>query len=145
MLLRTGLRILGKMEDAEDAVQTTFLKLYRGIGGFRFRAKFSTYLIRIMLNVCFDILRKQKRFNNQSLENVDKAYTPDIDLQMDLEEAIASLPAQMRACFVLFAVEELKQKDIADIMKLSIGAVKAHIFQAKRRLRVLLSKSRTEV
>ena len=56
-LLSFGLRMLGRQEDAEDALQTTFLKLYRGVAKFNFDSKFSTYLFRIMMNVCFDGLK----------------------------------------------------------------------------------------
>ena len=63
------------------------------------------------------------------------------DLRLELEEAIAALPERMRACFVLFAVEELKQSEIAEILDLKLGTVKAHIFQAKVQLRALLSEA----
>jgi RNA polymerase sigma-70 factor (ECF subfamily) len=64
---------------------------------------------------------------------------------LQLEEAIAALPERMRACFVLFAVEELKQEEIAEILSLNIGTVKSQIFNAKTRLRALLADIRTEV
>ena len=60
-LLRTACRVLGQQQDAEDAVQDTFMKLYRGIHGFHRGARFSSYLFRILLNSCTDILRKKKR------------------------------------------------------------------------------------
>jgi len=58
-LLGLGLRMLGRQEDAEDAVQTAFLRLYRAINQFQFSAKFSTYFFRIMMNVCFDLMQKR--------------------------------------------------------------------------------------
>lgn len=60
-LLHTAQRILGQRQDAEDAVQTVFIKLYRGIGNYRFDSKFSTYLFRILMNACFDTLKKKKK------------------------------------------------------------------------------------
>ena len=55
------------------------------------------------------------------------------------------LPDRMRACFVLFAIDDMKQTDIADIMELSVGTVKAQIFQAKLRLQALLTDFQSEV
>jgi RNA polymerase sigma-70 factor (ECF subfamily) len=138
-LLRTALRILKHRQDAEDALQTTFLKLYRGIKNFRFNSKFSTYLFRILINNCFDILKAKKRMNLDTLEQADPSYNPEPGVKFQLEKAIEALPPQMRTCFVLFAIEEFKQVEIAEILNLSLGAVKSNIFQAKKRLRTRLS------
>ena len=131
--------MLGRREDAEDAVQTAFLRLYRSINKFAFKSRLGTYLFRIMMNVCFDILRKRKPVHAQAAVSEDSAHVPGEDLHLQLEEAIAALPERMRACFVLFAVEELKQNEIAEILGLSVGAVKSHIFHAKTKLRAVLA------
>jgi RNA polymerase sigma-70 factor (ECF subfamily) len=122
-------------------VQTAFLNLYRGVNRFQFGAKFSTYLFRIMMNVCFDAIQKRKRDKSQREEAIEASGPPRVDLRLELEEAIAALPERMRACFVLFAVEELKQSEIAEILHLKLGTVKSHIFQAKAQLRALLSEA----
>jgi RNA polymerase sigma factor (sigma-70 family) len=139
-LLRIALRMLGQIQDAEDAVQTTFIKLYHGIKNYKYSAKFSTYLYRILMNVCYDLLGKRKKMSLQDLETVNPSYKTDNDLAIQLESAILELPEKMRACFVLFAVEEFKQTEIAEILKLSVGGVKSNIFHAKKKLREMLSK-----
>ncbi len=111
-LLRVALHMLGRREDAEDAVQTTFIKLYRGIGNFRFDARFSTYLIRIAINVCHDALDKRKRQKMQVPYIPETTQRPQSDLRLQLEEAIRALPERMRECFVLFAIEEYKQAEM---------------------------------
>ena len=138
-LLRIALRMLGQKQDAEDAVQMTFIKLYHGIKKFNYKSKFSTYLYRILVNVCYDNLNKKKKMKLVEIDNLNQTYHPEDDLKLQLEEAILALPERMRACFVLFAVEELKQTQIADILKLSVGAVKSNIFHAKTKLRTMLS------
>ena len=140
-LLRTALRMLKQKQDAEDAVQTTFVKLYKGIAKFKFQSKFSTYLFRILINTCFDILNSKKKSEAGPLSDSDSSYRPDTELLTSIELAIDKLPAQMRVCFVLFAVEEFKQKEIARILDLSIGGVKSNIYHAKCRLREMLSVS----
>ncbi len=143
-LLGLGLRMLGRKEEAEDAVQITFIKLHRSLGKFQFGARFSTYLFRIMLNVCFDLLRKRKSERAQEMPERDFSYAPGVELRVQLEEAIRQLPERMRACFVMFALEEMKQEDIAAVLDLSVGAVKAQIFHAKQKLRALLADTPLE-
>lgn len=137
-LLSTARRMLGQQQDAEDAVQTAFLKLYRNIHTFRHDSTFSTYLFRILINVCFDLIRKRERMRAQTLNVENPALKSCPELRLCLEEAIQSLPDRMRACFVLHAVEGIKQDEIAGILNISIGGVKSNIFHAKSRLRELL-------
>lgn len=144
-LLRTGLSMLGNQEDAEDAVQMVFIRLYRSIPQFQFQSKFSTYLYRIMVNVCLDMKKKKNKDRTVTEATSEPVYVPAYDVRIQVQQAIAVLPDRMRTCFVLFAVADMKQTDIADLMELSLGAVKAHIFQAKARLQNLLSDSHTEV
>ena len=138
-LFAVALRMLGRQEDAEDAVQATLIRLHRGICNYRFEARLGTYLMRILINVCYDMLSARKRRQQLDLEPVDTGHRPDPELRLQLEEAIRALPERMRACFVLFAVEGFPQKEVADMLEVSVGTVKAQIYQAKERLRVLLT------
>jgi len=137
-MLCVALRMLGNQQDAEDALQTAFIKLYRGIGGFRFQCKFSTWFYQILSRVCFDMIRSRKRRQSDELQDLSKIEHLQTDLKMQLEEAIARLPDRMRLCFVLFAVEGLKQEEIAEIMNLSLGGVKSMIYHAKVKLQQML-------
>jgi len=138
-MLRVAVRMLGRQQDAEDAVQTAFIKLYHGIKNFSFRSAFSTYLFRILTNVCFDAIRRQKKHQTDDLDCVTIKVEPQTDIKIQLEHAIAHLPERMRLCFVLFAVEEFKIDEIAEIMNLSAGGVKSTLYQARVRLRTMLS------
>ena len=140
-LLRTARRILRQQQDAEDAVQSTFLKLYRGISRFQHRAKFSSYLFRILINTCFDTLDKHKRRAEEPLEWSNPSSDDGYRTKLDLEEAIAKLPERMKSSFVLFAVEGFKQEEVAEILNMKLGTVKANIFHAKARLRSLLTEA----
>ena len=132
-LYRSAYRMLGSKEDSEDALQLTFIKLYRAIKNFRGEAKLSTYLFRILLNVCHDMHRKKKieeKFDHQEL-----VFQPQNELQIQMDDAIQALPTKMRACFILFAIEGFKQTEIAEMLSVTLGTVKAHIFQAKEKLK----------
>ena len=142
-MLGMAIRMLENQSDAEDAIQVAFMKLYQGISKYRFDAKFSTYLFRIVMNVCLDALKKRKIQTDLTLVENETSYKPMNDLRMQLEEAINKLPERMKACFVMFAVEEFPQAEIAEVLGLSVGAVKAQVFHAKARLRSLLSDAST--
>lgn len=81
-LLHTAMRMLGHKQDAEDAVQMTFLRLYRGIQRFRYDSKFSTYLFRILMNVCFDFLEKRDRIKMQALKTENLSYHPKNEYEL---------------------------------------------------------------
>lgn len=148
-LLAVALRMLGRREDAEDAVQATLVRLFRSIDKYRFESQLGTYLMRILINVCYDTLDSRARRDrlDQQLESDEIAApsrTAGADLRLQLEEAILTLPERMRACFVLFAVEGYGQQEIADMLDVRIGTVKAQVFQAKEKLRGLLTDSPQE-
>ncbi len=126
-----ALRMVNNINDAEDVMQMTFIKLYKGLPGFREASKLSTYILSICRNCCFDLLKKRKKESGSPLP--DSEEMPVIDLT-DLNQAIRQLPERMRACFVLFAVEGYTQNEISDIMDIETGTVKAMIFQARKKL-----------
>lgn len=132
-LYRTAYRMLGNREDTEDALQLTFIKLYNAIHKFRGKAKLSTYIFRILFNVCHDLYRKKKL--EERFEYHEPIYQPQNELQIHLDEAIRTLPQKMRACFTLFAIEGFKQNEIAEMLDITVGTVKSHIFQAKEKLK----------
>ncbi|MCY3738210.1 MAG: sigma-70 family RNA polymerase sigma factor [Gemmatimonadaceae bacterium] len=136
-LLGVAVRMLGDPADAEDAVQTAFIRLHRGIGRFRGESGIGTWLMRILINACHDTLRARKR--RFELQPAEPAPGPGPDLRLQLEEAILTLPGRMRACFVLYAVEGFPQKEIAEMLRIREGTVKAQIFQARERLRAILT------
>ncbi len=139
VLFGVALRMLGGQEDAEDAVQATLIRLHRSIGNFRGDARLGSYLMRILINVCYNMLDARRKQRDFEAEPVEEVHPPGPDLRLQLEEAILTLPERMRACFVLFAVEGYPQQEIADLLEVQIGTVKAQIFQAKERLRDLLT------
>jgi RNA polymerase sigma-70 factor (ECF subfamily) len=136
MLYSIAMRMLAVKEDAEDAMQNCFTKLYRNVGQFKGKAKFSSYLVKILMNCCYDILSRRKR----SFDTVEDPLALDVqnEWSLSIEKALGLLPLKMRECFILFAVEGFKQGEIAEMMDITEGAVKAHVFQAKKKLRDIL-------
>jgi RNA polymerase sigma-70 factor (ECF subfamily) len=141
-LLRVALRMLGRLQEAEDAVQETFLKLYRGIGRFRRGARFSTYLFQILHNACIDAIRRRRPGDLGDPRGVDAeklTAASHHEVSLSLAEAVDSLPEQMKAAFLLFAVEEFSQEETADILGISVGTVKTNVHRARKKLRAWLA------
>jgi RNA polymerase sigma-70 factor (ECF subfamily) len=134
-LLRTAFRLLGRREEAEDAVQDTFLKLYRGIAGYRRGSTFSTYLFRILINTCTDIRRKRGWVEFADLDTERLPSAEAAEIRHSLAQAVDHLPEQMKACFVLNAVEEFTLREVALMLDISIGSVKTSVHRARKKLR----------
>ena len=143
-MLHIAKRLLISQEDAEDAVQETFVKLFCGIKSFRFQSKFSTYLFTILTRVCFDTIDRRKKMRVIDIQDEQHSYHPNPDLKIHLQQAIAALPTRMQVCFVLFAIEGFKQQEIAEILDISIGGVKSNIYQAKIKLQSFLNEQQNE-
>jgi len=141
-MLRIAHRLMGNRQDAEDALQNAFVKLYRKVGRYTFRSSFSTWFYRVVVNTCYNMLKADKTRSSVSLEKVAEiAREPQVEIGVHLEDAIACLPPRMKTCFVLFAVEGFKQREIAEILDTREGTVKAQVFAAKSRLREILGET----
>ena len=132
--------ILRSRQDAEDAVQETFLKAYRAIAEFRGQASIVTWLCRIVVNVSYDIARKR----GQQTEELPEVAAPRTHptLRVALDDALKRINPKIRTVFVLFEVEGFKHSEIASILDIPEGTSKAWLFQAKNDLRQLLMEAK---
>jgi RNA polymerase sigma-70 factor (ECF subfamily) len=142
--------VLGSASDAEDAVQETFLKIQRNIGGFRGQSSFVTWTYRILINTCYDArrsrLRKKEIANDDSEESPrpePRAPGAHPSLRMALERALAKLTRHQRDVFLLYEVEGFHHAEIAGMLGISGTASKNTLFQAKKNLRVMLDPPRS--
>jgi RNA polymerase sigma-70 factor (ECF subfamily) len=136
--------LLGNVSDAEDAVQETFLKVYRAAGAFRGGSSVSTWIYRILVNACYDALRRSRRRPETPLPPrgpaVEAAGT-DHPLRLALETAIRRLDPRERASFLLVEVEGFSHREAAEILGIPEPASRALLFKAKKRLRRTLAVS----
>ncbi len=142
-------------EDARDLTQETFFGVYRGLTRFRREARFDTWLYQIAANMCRKALRDrsvQKRRSEieaksmtdlprevaQPDEAADPAALGEVlrkERSARLRRAIAALPVKMRTCLAMRVYQELSYLEIAAAMRLSVETVKAHLYQARQRLK----------
>jgi RNA polymerase sigma-70 factor, ECF subfamily len=133
--------LLGNVADAEDAVQETFLKIYRGAAAFRGAARLSTWIYRVLVNSCFDMMRRKRR---RPVEVGEPGFTrgeselsapaPDHSLRLSIESTLKELDPRRRSAFVLYAVEGFTHREIGDILGVPEGTSKALLFEARRDL-----------
>lgn len=144
-----ALKMLRNPEDAEDVLQDTFLRAYRGIKSFKGNSTFSTWVYRITANSALMRLRK-KQLPTVSIDDADEREAPiniadwapgpaeqllSQETQRAMNEAIEALPAEFRQVFVLRDIEELSNSEVADILDLSVAAVKSRLHRARLKVR----------
>ena len=129
---------LGNVSDAEDAVQETFLKVHRAASTYTGEASFSTWVFRILVNTCYDLLRKRKRRVEETpIEGTAERTAASIDdaKRITLEKLLGELPEQRRSVFTLFEVEGLSHAEIGQILGITEGNSKWILFATKKELR----------
>lgn len=144
-------RIIRDRAQVEDLTQETFVKAFASLRNFNREYAFSTWLYKIATNSSIDYIRKKKLYtlsinkpishedSDYSIELPDSTYEPDRVIIRDqksviIEEAIARLPPKYRKVIIMRHKEERDYAEIAKILKIPIGTVKAHIFRARELL-----------
>lgn len=141
------LRIVRNKEEAKDLAQEAFVKAYRNRKSFRAESGFYTWVYRIAVNLALNYVSRNKERHAESIEDVTTAalsHTPTDRLeQSELGEAIAraieKLPARQRTVFTLRHYEEKAHAEIAEILSITEGAVKANYHQAVQKLKAGLN------
>ena len=151
--------MLSDYEDASDAAQEVFVKVYRSIASFKGQSSFTTWLYRICANVCNDMLRKrQRRGFSVSLDADDEESSATAELpseeptpeeqfeqnerQRAVREAINSLSSEYREIIVYADLQQLSYDEIAEIIKCPKGTVKSRLNRARNALRKKLIEKR---
>lgn len=132
-------RILGDAEEVKEALQETFLRLYRHLGTYDERQDFTGWLYRIAVNVCRDLDRRRRRRTFFGLFREETAPPPPAGLRIDLARAIDALPPKERLAILLRDVEELSTEEVAEILGNSPATVRVQISKAREKLRRWLS------
>ncbi len=150
--------IMGSRDEAEDLSQEVFIKVYENLGHFRGKSKFYTWIYRITVNVCLSAQRKKSRSkriismsrlsgvnaNPGEVELADETFSPekvlkDRELSSKIQVAINSLPRILRITFTLREFEDLSYRELARILRCSMGTVKSRLSRARESLRQTLT------
>lgn len=140
LVARTALRLLGRPDEAEDATQEVFLRLYSNLGKLRADSVVPAWLYRVTVNVCRDIVRKRPPF--AGIEYAPEPHAPAPDDAGEFEERKRMLVAGMktltqreRECLTLSDIEGLSGREVAGIAGCSEVTVRSHVSSARAKLR----------
>jgi RNA polymerase sigma-70 factor (ECF subfamily) len=134
--------------DASDAAQDAIIKIFINIAKFRFNSAFSTWVYRIVVNTCVDLLRKKKNIVTLEAYEAKSPYAnPDEDVisaefMAGLKQAVADLPIDFKNVLILKDLEHKKYEEIAKILDISEGTVKSRLFRAREKLKKLMETRR---
>ena len=136
-------RMVGDEQDARELTQDTFVRAWERLTGFKGQSSLTTWLHRVAVNVVLEHLRGAKR-DALRLIGADESTLPGrsdtgaLDARMDINAALARLPAGSRTVFVLHDVEGYSHEEIADMIGIAQGTARAQLFRARQRLMTLL-------
>ena len=143
-------RMVADRSLAEDLAQDVFLKVHRGIPYFRGEARLSTWIFRIVQNVC--VQARSRRPVAEPLEGTPRPDSPvrefgsedrafgDVETRDRLTKALSQLPEDYRLLVVAHYLRGVQYEALAEALNLPLGTVKTHLYRAKRRLRELLEE-----
>jgi RNA polymerase sigma-70 factor (ECF subfamily) len=133
-----ALRVTGREEDARDATQEAFMTALRKLSTFRGEAAFTTWLHRVTVNACYDLLRKQRRepvLDRLPDHEPEPPPAPDhadtSDLSIDVQRALLDVPTDYRVVMILHDVQDLPYEEVARIVGVPVGTVKSRLHRGR--------------
>ncbi|MCK9407812.1 MAG: RNA polymerase sigma factor [Bacteriovoracaceae bacterium] len=136
-------------DDAKDIYQESFIRVYKGLGKFEQKSEFTTWLYRIVTNVCLTYKEKKRRTSMSSLDDDDEggltqqavsdnasdARANGNEIINRIESALQLLSAQQRLVFTLRHYQEYKVREIAEMMQCAEGTIKKYLFEATQKMK----------
>jgi RNA polymerase sigma-70 factor (ECF subfamily) len=155
-------RLLGNTQDALEVTQDAYLKAFKGLSTLQKPAAFAGWLMRIVSNLSLNYRRSRKTRQQLPIDNLlgqveatgdtssggewmsksgDPLHTLESrEMGAKLQEALAQLPEKQRQAILMFTIEELPQKEVAQALDCSVEAVKWHVFQGRKKLKEMLKE-----
>ena len=150
-----AVRLLKNREDAEEALQDSFVRMYRSLSSFEWKSSFSTWFYRIVYNTCATAAGKKNRIHPLSIDVEDEdglrteiatdELQPDIRLESDefskiVNEEVEKLPVVYGSTFTLFVIQDMSYEEIVQVTGWPLGTIKARLFRARAMLRESIIK-----
>lgn len=142
-MYKTAKAILNNEEDVCDAIQEALMSAYKNIQTLKQEKYFKTWLIRITINKCYDIIEKNS-INNSKIEKTicfeGEEKTSNIENKIDVNRALKAIDNDLRIVTVLYYYDDISIKDISDILGIPTGTVKSKLSRAREKLYELLKQ-----
>jgi len=143
-------KIVISHDDADDVLQNTFVKVYRGIHNFKAESKLYSWMYRIATNEAITFINKRAKEQKVDVCNIQQqlvnnlhadTYFDGDQIQIQLQKAIASLPQKQQLVFNMKYFDDMKYKDISAILETSVGALKASYHHAVKKIEASLKET----
>jgi len=134
-------------DDADDVMQNTFIKVWKGLENFKEESQLFTWLYRIATNEALTFLRQKQKRNTVSLEPIEYQLSQTLEsdeyfkgdaIQLKLQQAILSLPEKQRVVFNMRYYDEMPYEQMSEVLETSVGALKASYHHAAKKIEEFL-------
>lgn len=136
-LYKTAKGYLKYEEDIADVMQDTILSAYEHIGELRTASYFKTWITRILINRCTDLLRQQRKF--VSIERIEEPAVLSEESDYEFQELLKDLPESDRIIFLLYYGEGFSVREVAEILELNENTVKSRLRRGRKKLEHVIS------
>ena len=139
-------------EDADDVLQNTFIKVFRHIDGFKGDSKLYSWMYRIATNEALDHLKRKAKHMHVDISEMQERVVKNLEsdsyfdgdaIQKKLQEAIIKLPQRQQLVFNMRYFDEMKYEEIASILEVSVGSLKASYHHARKKIEEFIRESQT--
>ncbi len=142
-------KIVISHDDADDVLQNTFIKVFKGIANFKQDSKLYSWMYRIATNESITFINKRARERNIDFTEMKQELVSNLqsdrwfsgnDIELILQEAVATLPEKQQLVFNMKYFDHMKYQEISDILDTSVGGLKASYFHAVKKIELFIKK-----
>ena len=142
-------KIVISHDDADDVLQNTFIKVFKGIDNFKQDSKLYSWMYRIATNESITFINKRARERNIDITEIKQEMISNLqsdrwfsgnDIEIILQEAVATLPEKQQLVFNMKYFDHMKYQEISDILETSVGGLKASYFHAVKKIENYIKK-----
>lgn len=145
-IYKTGMSILKNDDDTCDAIQETLESAYKNLNSLNEEKYFSTWIIRIMINKCYDIIRKNKKiaYINEKMQVENNGYYDMYCSESELESVLNQIDSDLKTTVVLYYYDDMSVSQVSEILNIPEGTVKSRLSRAREKLYDILKKEEGE-
>lgn len=145
-LYKTGMAILKNDDDTCDALQDTLMNIYNNINSLRDNNYFTTWSIRIMINSCYEIIRKRKKIINieEKITEQEDIYYQSYKEESEVEWVLNRIDPDLKTVTILYYYDDLSVSEIAETLNIPEGTVKSRLSRAREKLYSILKEKEGE-
>lgn len=146
-LYKTGMAILKNDDDVCDAIQETLLSAYKNFESLREKQYFSTWITRILINKCYDIIKKNKKvayLNEQMEVEANESYYDRYKEDSTVERVLSQISTELKLVTVLYYYDEFSVKEISEMLNIPEGTVKSRLARARDKMYEILKMEEGE-